>query len=599
MLLGKYINKYYLKYIILYIIGIIALILVDYLQLLIPEKLGQIVNLVNSDSNINVDTISNIILVVVYVAIGLFIGKMIWRYTIFNASQRIESKLRSDMFLHAEELSLNYFYENNVGSIMAWFTSDLEVIEEFLGWGTIMLVDAFFLSLLILYKMFKLDFVLTLITLIPILLIVFWGLLVEKHMGLRWEKRQKEYDRLYDFSRESFSGIRVIKAFVKESAQIHRFAHVAKKNKDTNIEFVKVSVLFDNIISIIIACVMTIILGLGGYFVYSNITGSPVIIFNHTIDLDAGSLITYLGYFEILIWPMMALGQVVSMRSRAGSSYKRIDAFLNSNVEIKNPLNPIFLSDVKGSIEFKNFSFKYPNTNNECLNNINLNIEAGQTIGIIGKIGSGKTTLVNLLLRLYNVEDDTLFIDGKDIMKCDIKSVRKSIAYVPQENFLFSDSIKNNIAFSNKDLNLDEIIKSAKFADVHENIINFKDGYDTQTGERGVSLSGGQKQRLSIARAYACEAPIMILDDSVSAVDIKTEEIILKNIKEMRKGKTTIIISSRASTVSKLDKIIVLSGGMLEAFDTPSNLLKTSPTYQTMISLQQLEDELKVGDENE
>ncbi len=596
MLLGKYINKYYLKYIILYIVGITALILVDYLQLIIPEKLGQIVNLINENSNVNVENISNIIMVLIYVAIGLFIGKMIWRYTIFNASQRIESRLRSDMFMHAEKLSLNFFYENNVGSIMSWFTSDLEVIEEFLGWGTIMLVDAFFLSLLIIYKMFKLEFVLTLITLIPILLIVFWGLLVEKHMGLRWEKRQIEYDRLYDFSLESFSGIRVIKAFVKESAQIHRFSKIAKKNQDTNIQFVKVSVLFDNIISIIIACVMTIILGLGGYFVYSNVTGSPVIIFNHTIDLDAGSLITYLGYFEILIWPMMALGQVISMRSRAASSYKRIEAFLKSNVEIKNPLNPIYLSDVKGSIEFKNFSFKYQNTNNECLNNINLSISPGQTIGIIGKIGSGKTTLVNLLLRLYNVDEDTLFIDGKDIMKCDIESVRKSIAYVPQENFLFSDSIKNNIAFSNKDLNFNEIIKSANFADVHENIINFKDGYDTQTGERGVSLSGGQKQRISIARAYACEAPIMILDDSVSAVDIKTEETILENIKQMRKGKTTIIISSRASTVSKLDKIIVLSGGKLEAFDTPSNLLKTSPTYQTMISLQQLEDELKVGD---
>lgn len=500
------------------------------------------------------------------------------------------------MFIKSEKLSLRFYQENKVGSIMAWFTSDLEVIEEFLGWGTVMLVDAFFLSILIFYKMFKLDFILTLIALIPILLIVIWGLLVEKYMAIKWERRQEEFDKLYEYSQESFSGIRVIKAFVKESAQIHKFAHIAKKNQDTNINFVKISVLFDNIISVLIALIMTIILAVGGYFVYNSINQNQIVIFNHTINLNSGDLITFLGYFEILIWPMMALGQIVSMRSRAKSSYKRIESFLDQNEDIKNIDNPIVLDNVCGYIEFKNFSFKYPNTKNESLHDVSLRIESGQTIGIIGKIGSGKTTFVNSLLRLYNVENNTLFIDGKDIMKCDIKSVRKNIAYVPQENFLFSDSIKNNISFSNKNLSIDDIIDSAKFADIHQNIINFKDGYYTQTGERGVSLSGGQKQRISIARAYAQSAPIMILDDSVSAVDIKTEEIILNNIKQLRKDKTTIIISSRASTVSSLDKIIVLNNGHLEAFDSPKNLEKISPTYQTMIHLQYLEDEIKEGD---
>lgn len=596
MLLGKYINKYYLKYFIFYLIGILALILVDYLQLIIPEKLGQIVNLVNENSSVNVEDISNIIITIIYVAIGLFLGKMLFRFTLFNSSQRIEAKLRSEMFFKSERLSLSFYQENKVGSIMAWFTSDLEVIEEYLGWGTVMLVDAFFQSILILYKMFRLDFVLTLIALIPILLIVIWGLLVEKYMSLKWEKRQEEFDRLYEYSQESFSGIRVIKAFVKESAQIHRFSKIAKKNQETNIDFVKVSVLFDNIISILIALIMTIILAVGGLFVYNSVSGSPVIILNHKINLNAGELITFLGYFEILIWPMMALGQIVSMRSRAKSSYKRIENFLNQNEDIKNIDNPIYLDNIKGSIEFKNFSFEYPNTITESLHNISLKIEPGQIVGIIGKIGSGKSTLVNVLLRLYNVDDNTLFIDNNDIMKCDIKSVRKNISYVPQENFLFSDSIKNNISFSNEDLSLDEIIDSAKFSDVHDNIINFKDGYDTKTGERGVTLSGGQKQRISISRAYAKNAPIMILDDSVSAVDVKTEETILNNIRKYRQGKTTIIISSRASTVSSLDKIIVLNNGNLEAFDTPSNLLNTSPTYQNMIHLQHLEDEIKDGD---
>lgn len=595
MLFGKYINKYYAKYCWLFLIGLVGLVAVDVFQLFIPEYLGKLVDMFDGGT-IDTGALKEIILGVMVVALVMFVGRIMWRLSIFNASQRIEADLRHNMFLKSERLSQRYYHENKVGTIMAWFTTDLETIEEFFGWGSVMLVDAMFLSVLALYKMFSLDWVLSCILLIPLALIIVWGMLVEKFMALKWEQRQTEFDKLYDFSQESFTGIRVIKAFVKETQQLHAFAKIAKRNKDANIELVKVSVVFDAIISVIISAIMALILGLGGYFVYKYVTGSPVSIFGHTIDMTAGRLITFVGYFDTLVWPMIALGQVVTMRSRSKASLKRITNFLDQEEEIRNPQNAVVLDDVKGEIKFDGFSFAYPNSDSNVLKNVSVEIKAGENVGIVGKIGSGKTTLVNTLLHLYNVEKGKVFIDGHDIMDCDIDSLRKAIGYVPQDNFLFSDKVKNNIAFSCENLDMDKVYDAAKFADVHSNIEDFTEGYETVSGERGVTLSGGQKQRISIARAYIKDAPIMILDDSVSAVDVKTEETILENIQEQRKGKTTLVIASRVSTVSHLDKILVLDKGEVEAFDTPQRLEKISPTYKKMVYLQKLEREVEGGE---
>lgn len=595
MLFGKYINKYYAKYCWLFLIGLVGLVAVDVFQLFIPEYLGKLVDMFDGGT-IDTGALKEIILGVMVVALVMFFGRIMWRLSIFNASQRIEADLRHNMFLKSERLSQRYYHENKVGTIMAWFTTDLETIEEFFGWGSVMLVDAMFLSILALYKMFSLDWVLSCILLIPLALIIVWGMLVEKFMALKWEQRQMEFDKLYDFSQESFTGIRVIKAFVKETQQLHAFAKIAKRNKDANIELVKVSIIFDAIIEIIISAIMALILGLGGYFVYKYVTGSPVSIFGHTIDMTAGRLITFVGYFDTLVWPMIALGQVVSMRSRSKASLKRITKFLDQEEEIRNPQNAVVLEDVKGEIKFDGFSFAYPNSDSNVLKNVNIEIKAGESVGIVGKIGSGKTTLVNTLLHLYNVERGKVFIDGHDIMDCDIDSLRNAIGYVPQDNFLFSDKVKNNIAFSCENLDMDKVYDAAKFADVHSNIEEFTEGYETVSGERGVTLSGGQKQRISIARAYIKDAPIMILDDSVSAVDVKTEETILANIQSQRKGKTTLVIASRVSTVSHLDKILVLDKGEVEAFDTPQRLEEISPTYKKMVYLQKLEREVEGGE---
>ena len=593
MLFGRYINRYYLKYGWLFLIGILALIAVDYIQLKIPEYLGEVVYILEHNGDTN--RIFTLGLYVLIVAAGMFVGRFIWRIALFNASFRIEADLRHKMFLKAEALPRQFYHDTKVGSVMSWFTNDLETISDHLGWGTVMIVDSLFLSVLTVVKMIMLDGIMSFICFIPIVLIIIWGVINEKFMAMKWDERQKAYDELYDFSQENFTGIRVIKAFVKETKEIHAFAKVAKKNANVNISFARLSVIFDVIIEIIIALMMAIALIFGGWFVYAFNHGSAITLFGVTEEITPDKLIVFIGYMDILIWPMIALGQVVPMYSRSRASLKRVSAFLSSEINVKSPENAVKLEQVEGNITYRNFSFSYPTYDYANLKNINLEIKVGESIGIVGKIGSGKTTLVNVLLMMYNVEPGTLFIDGKDIMTLDIDSLRDHIAYVPQDNFLFSDSIEHNINFGLESGTEETARMGAIFAGVDDDVRGFNKGYQTISGERGVTLSGGQKQRISIARAYVKNAPILILDDSVSAVDTKTEETILHNITNERKGKTTLVVASRISTVSQLDKIIVLNDGEVEAFDTPHNLLKISPTYQKMVKLQELESEVEGG----
>ena len=593
MLFGKYINRYYLKYAPLFIIGILALLAVDYIQLFIPKYLGEVVDILQNDGDTSL--IGTLAIKVLIVAAGMFVGRFLWRITLINAAFKIEADLRHKMFLKAEELPREYYYDNKVGSIMSWFTNDLETISDCMQWGTIMIVDALFLSAITIIEMLRLDVLLSLICFVPVILIVIWGAITEKFMTLKWDQRQKAYDQLYDFAQENFTGIRVIKAFVKENKEIHAFAKVARKNADVNVSFARLSVIFDVFIEIIIVLIFSITMLFGGWFVYCFIHNEPIMLFNNAVELTAPKLTTFIGYIDILIWPMIAMGQIVSMRSRSKASLKRISAFLDAEIRVKSLENAVKLENVRGDITYRNFNFQYPNYEAINLKNINLEIKAGETIGVVGKIGGGKTTLVNVLLMLYNVEPSTLFIDGYDIMSLDIHSLREQIAYVPQDNFLFSDSIEHNINFGLEDGTEETARMGAIFAGVDEDVKGFKTGYQTVSGERGVTLSGGQKQRISIARAFVKNAPILILDDSVSAVDTKTEETILHNIRESRKGKTTLVVASRISTVQHLDKIIVLNDGEVEAFDTPHNLLKVSPTYQKMVKLQELEKEVEGG----
>ena len=597
MLFGKYLNKYYKKYGIFIFLGVLFLIAVDTVQLFIPDLIGNLVELFVEGYNPEnvMKQVQFYGLEILLISLGMFAGRIIFRFFLFGSSTKITECLRQDMFDKSLRLDQTYYHCTKVGNVMSWITSDTEEVQEYLGWGTVMLVDGFFMTGIVLLRMFIRNWVMTLFILLPILLIIIWGLLVEKVMAKLWNQRQSAFDNLYDYCEETFTGIRVIKAFLKETQQLLHFSKIARKNKDSDIKLGVVSVLFDVVIIVLIEGIVSLIIGLGGWFVYMAATGKPAHIFGLEVTLTTAELVTFLNYFIILVWPLIALGSVITMHARAKTSYKRIARFMDAPEMIVDKENAIELKDVKGKIEFKNLSFAYQDDNKDVLKDFSLVINPGENIGVVGRVGSGKSTLVSLLSRLYNLKEGSLFFDDKDVMDCTVKSVRETVAAVPQDNFLFSMSVKDNIEFGNENATFEDVKKAAEFSDVAKDVEGFETKYDSLTGERGLSLSGGQKQRISISRAFLKNAPIMILDDSVSAVDIDTEEKILSNIAKEREGKTTIIISSRVSTVNKLNKIIVLNEGSLEAFDTPENLLKISPTFEKMMELQKLEDELKEG----
>lgn len=589
MVFGKYVNKFYKKYFWHFFFGILTVIFVDYIQLFIPAITGRIIDSITNGgiSEGNWQFLIEQIIYIALVGFGMFVGRFLWRICIFGEAVLVQSDLRFDMFEKTEKLSQRYYKVNKTGAILSYFSNDLETIEEAFGFGIVQMIDGVFLLIMSLIKMFKLQGILTLLLLIPVVLLGLCAFFVDKLMEKKYEKRQKAFEDMSDYAQENFTGIRVIKAFVKERKELKQFAKEAKKNKDTNIEYVKVSSLLEVLFDALIYVIFGIILLGGSYLVYLNIKSGGV------DGITIGSLIEFVGYADTLIWPIFALAGTINLVARARTSLKRISNLLDEKVEIVDD-KVVCPTDLKGEIEFKNFNFAYPDDENTLiLKDINIKIKAGETIGIVGKIGSGKSTLVNMLFRLYNVEDNTLFIDGYDIMHLPIKMVRDTIGYCPQDNFLFSDSIRNNIAFSNPDMSLEEVEKAAEFADVRSNIEEFKDKYETLIGEKGVSLSGGQKQRISIARAIVKDPKILVLDDSVSAVDVKTEETILHNIQKDRKGKTTILIASRVSTVKALDKIIVMSDGKVEAFGSHEECLKNSKTYARMVELQSLEKEME------
>lgn len=596
MIFGKSLKKYYKKYGFLMIIGTLCLIAVDYVQLRIPELLGNVVNIILDTTRENVlHDVLMISLEVVFIALGMFVGRVLFRITLFRSSTGIGKGLRQEMFEKSERLDVEYYHNQKVGNIMSLITSDTEEIQEFFGWGIVMLTDGIFMTIICVIKMIRLDWAISILIFIPIIAIVILSFVIEKVMTKIWLIRQKALDEVYDFTQETFLGIRVIKAFVKEVQQLKHFCKVAKKSEKADFDISLNSSRYDVLLEIIIGLVNALIICVGGYLVYRTINSNPFSLFGKTVELHADSLVVFLSYFATSIWPLIALGQVITMRSRAKASLDRIEAFLDTPEVIVDAKDAIDIKDVKGKIEFRNLSFAYPSQKEDYIKGISLTINSGETVGIVGRIGSGKSTLVSLLSRLYQIKENSIFIDDVDIMKIKVKSLRDNIAVVPQENFLFSTSIKNNIKFGKKDATNKEITEASKFSDIEKDILGFEKKYETLTGERGVSLSGGQKQRIAISRAFIKDAPIMIFDDSVSAVDIKTEEAIIDNIKKLRKGKTTIVVASRISTVNSLDKIIVLNNGSLEAFGTPEELLSESATFKKMVYLQRIENELKEG----
>ena len=593
MIFGKYINRYYLKNAPVLLLGLAALLTVDYIQLLIPRLYRLVINGVNlGQVVVDGQTVAfgkevlfqHICLPMIYIIILMVLGRFLWRVCFFGSAVRVTADLRERMFDHSRQLSQQYYQVNKVGNLMSLYTNDLDTIQECFGDGVLMFFDALTLGLLALYKMWNMDHQLTLLALIPALLMLAIGTVMGKTMTKTWEKRQQAFSDLSDFAQENFSGIAVIKAFVKELKELIAFRKLNKENEKINVEYTRISVLLEIMVTLLVESVICVILGFGGYLVYVG-------------QFNAGQLVEYIGYFEAIVWPIMAVAMLIEKSSRGKASLNRITELLDAPIDVADRPGVPDLANVQGGVEFRDLTFRYPDGEFDVLKNISFTIQPGERVGIVGKTGAGKTALVDLLLRTYNVPDGTLFVDGKDVNTVSIHSVRNACAYVPQDNFLFSDTIAHNIGFGVDDATREDIDRAAALADVRDNIVDFKDGYETVLGERGVTLSGGQKQRISLARALLKNAPILILDDSVSAVDTRTEKIILDNLKASRAGKTTLLIAHRISTVEGLDKIIFLEDGRVEAVGPHDSLYASCPEYRRMVDLQRLEDEVG-GDSN-
>ena len=587
MIFGKAINRYYLKHAPVLLLGILSLLTVDYIQLLIPELYRLVINGGNLGQGV-VDgqtlpftrevLFQHICLPMIWIVVLMVIGRFLWRVCFFGSAVSVAADLRERMFDHSRRLSQQYYQVNKVGNLMSLYTNDLDTIQECFGDGILMFFDAAVLGIMALVKMWRMDYKLTLLALIPAAVMFVLGTVMSQVMTRRWEERQQAFSDLSDFAQENFSGIAVIKAFVKELKELIAFRRLNKENEEVNVAYTKIATLLEVLVTLFVESVICVILGYGGWLVWRG-------------QFNAGQLVEYIGYFEAIVWPIMAISMLIEKTSRGKASLNRITELLDAPIDVADRDGVADLRDPHGGIEFRHLTFRYPDGEYDVLKDVSFTIKPGESVGIVGKTGAGKTALVDLLLRTYNVPDGTLFVDGQDVNAVSIHSVRDACAYVPQDNFLFSDTIAHNIGFGVDDASQADIDRAAALADVRDNIVDFKDGYETVLGERGVTVSGGQKQRISIARALLKNAPILILDDSVSAVDTRTEKIILDNLKTSRAGKTTLLIAHRISTVEQLDKIVFIEDGRVEAVGPHDELYRSCAEYRRMVDLQKLEDE--------
>lgn len=559
-----------------YIGGIVTLFVVDFLNLFIPKLTGTITDGL-AGHTMDMNGIMTNVLKILLVGASLAFGRFLWRYFLFGASRHIQYEIRNEMFEHLEKLSVEYYNEHKTGDLMSRFINDLNAVRMAIGPAVISAFDATVMAVMVIAQMmYYVNVKLTLLAVIPMFFIavgvIYYGRMMEK----RFQEKQEALSDLTDQVQESFSGVRVIKAFVQERAEQTAFAKANARAMEKNMNVIRLQAVTIPLLDVIIGISSLITIAYGGYLA---LTG----------EITLGRFVAFNQYIGMLVWPMLAAGESITMLSQGIASIKRIQEVFEEKPEIFDREDAEPVEEVQGQIDFKNLTFMHNGHSEPTLKNINLHVPAGTTLAIIGRTGNGKSTLVNLLLHLYNTQDGMIFIDGQDINSISLKTLRENIAYVPQDNFLFSDTLKHNIAFGVETEDMDEITKAAAAACIHESITAFPDGYDTVVGERGVTLSGGQKQRSSIARALMKNSPILILDDSLSAVDTDTEENILKNLKKNRQGKTTIIIAHRISTIQSADMILVLENGEAAECGNHQELMEKNGIYRSMYEKQQLE----------
>lgn len=570
-----------------YVAGVLVLLIVDLVGLYLPQYIGEIIDGLTLGT-LDMAGVGSILLKILLVGLVMMAGRFGWRYFIIGASRGVEYHLRNDMFAHVETLSARYYNSHKTGDLMAHFTNDLQAIRQAVGMAVITTFDAVIMTIMVLVKMIVyVDLKLTILAFIPLTLVAvacyFFGIESKK----RQTKRQEAFSDLSDRVQESLAGIRVVKAFVQEEKDFEAFEAASRNSMEKNLSMVKLRAVIGPVFDTITGLSILVTLIFGGRMVLNG-------------QVSIGQFVAFNSYIGMLVWPMIACGDCVNLFSQAVAAFKRIALIFGEKPDIVDKSTAEMRGvELKGEIAMKNLTFTYPDGELPVLQHLDLQIPAGETLAILGRTGSGKSSLADLLLRVYDCERGMLLLDGRPIEDYPLPVLHRDIAYVPQENFLFSDTLEENIAFGLEERLeehpeiRDQIRQAAKDACIHDNIMGFPEQYATMVGERGVTLSGGQKQRSSIARALLMDAPILILDDSLSAVDTDTEEKILENLVRLRKGKTTIIIAHRISTLQKADHIAVLTEGKLTEYGTHEELLKLGGFYADIYEKQQLEQELE------
>lgn len=548
-----------------YILGVIFIFIASYVQALFPKVLGSTIDILKG-KNFNANTVKFNIFLMILIGAGTFVSTYIWRNLVIANARKLECHLREVLYDHFQVLSPEFYNNRKTGDLIAYSINDISAVRMTFGPATARSISGVVLCAASIYSMCQvISWKITALSLIPIPFIVFFMVKVGQIVHVRFKKVQENFASISDRIQENIYGMRVIKTYVQEDAELEKFEKLNSEMMESNLSMVRISSILSPIIEVCFSISFVLNLIVGGNMVLKN-----------TITL--GSFIAFNTYLAMIMPPIISIGRIISIFQRGTASLKRLEDILSVEPSVKNGVQMIS-TPINGKIQFENLNFSYPGSENLALKDINLSIPQGHTLGIIGKTGSGKSTLANILLKLYNVEPGKVFLDDVDIMDYSLNTLRESIGYIPQDSFLFSTSIKENIKFF-KDIYSDEqISKACEYSSCTDFISSFPEGIDTMLGERGVNLSGGQKQRLSIARAIIKDPPILIIDDALSAVDSITEKEILSNLKNIRKGKTAILIAHKISTVMDADEIIVLDNGRIAEKGTHKELIVKGGLY--------------------